>query len=100
MIQRKTIYELLREKPFHNKPVVISTHRKTDDVSSKQLFMEWVQAESFVQLLENIRDANTPKTPEEEWNLNFCTAVEMLPEAKQRAKDCWLDYYTYKGQEI
>ena len=33
-------------------------------------------------LLEILRDANEPKSPDDPWNETFCTAVRLIPEAK------------------
>ena len=100
MTKRNSISDMLRTKPFQNKPVEGSPHRKHDDEYSHYLFMEWERADKFVQLLESIRDANTPKTPDEKWNSNFCIAIEMLPEATRKAEECWLTYYAYRGKDI
>ena len=100
MIQHKSFSELLRTKPFQNKPVEVSPQRIHDDEYDRYLYLKWEQADKFVQLLESIRDANTPKTPDEKWNSNFCTAIEMLPDATRKAEECWLEYYAYRGKYI
>ena len=47
-------------------------------------------ADDIVRILENIRDEKRPRTYGE-WDPDFCTAVEMLPEARQFAEDCMME---------
>ena len=48
-------------------------------------------ADEIVRKLEKQRDANLPKTPDEEWNVMFCEAVTLLPAARRFADDCWME---------
>ena len=59
-------------------------------------FIEWKKRMSFdlsltadeiVRKLEEIRDDNVPKTPDEPWNVAFRMAVCLLPEARRFAED-------------
>ena len=100
MQQRKSIYEILKEHNFQNKSIDKVEHNYIPDNEQENLlFTKWEKAEDYVRLLEWIRDANTPKTPDEEWNLNFCTAIRLLPEAKEYAEDCWWNYYSRRNGE-
>lgn len=45
-------------------------------------------ADQIVQMLEEQRDQNVPKTPNEPWNTRFCEAIRLLPAAKRFAQDC------------
>lgn len=93
---RKPITDLLRERQFTNEPVVISTQRAHDDEYDRLLFRQWEVADSIVKRLEEIRDANKPKTPDDIWNDDFCNAISLLPEARRFAEECWYDYYCNK----
>ena len=48
-------------------------------------------ADRIVELMEEQRDRNVPKTADEDWNPDFCWAVRMLPAARRFAEDCWYD---------
>jgi len=48
-------------------------------------------ASQIVDMLEDQRDRNVPKTPDEPWNKLFCQAVILLPAAKRFAQDCMFD---------
>ena len=37
--------------------------------------------------LEELREANEPKDPDDEWNEDFCKAIELLPEARRFYED-------------
>lgn len=63
-------------------------------------FQEWKERKQFdlalvadriVEILEEQRDRNVPKTPGEEWNEKFCEAVRLLPEAREFAEECMAD---------
>lgn len=41
--------------------------------------------------LEEIRDLNAPKSPDEEWNEEFCRAIELIPEARRFVEDSMMD---------
>ena len=45
----------------------------------------------MVRRLEDVRDANQPKTYGEKWNDEFCKAVELLPEAERYAEECMIE---------
>lgn len=66
----------------------------------ERLFIEWKErmafdlaltADEIVRKLEDIRDENVPKTPDEPWNVPFRMAVGLLPEARRFAEDCMMD---------
>lgn len=94
---RKSISEILSERQFHNEPVSYSTHRTHDDEYDRLLFRQWEAADNIVKRLEEIRDANMPTSPDENWNDEFCNAISLLPEARRFAEECWYEYYSYKG---
>lgn len=47
-------------------------------------------ADAYVSVLEAARDALKPKQGEE-WSENFCKVIELLPEARRFAVECWFD---------
>lgn len=60
-------------------------------------FSEWksrtqlrlaMDADRILEGLEEQRDRNAPKTPDEPWNDAFCTAVRLIPVAKRFAENC------------
>ena len=96
-ICHKPITELLRERLFTNEPAAISTQRTHDDEYDRLLFRQWEAADSIVKRLEEIREANMPKSPDDNWNDEFCNAISLLPEARRFTEECWYEYYSYKG---
>lgn len=54
----------------------------------RALFDLALDAEDYVRWLEDQRDKYRPTTYGEEWDERFCTAVLMIPEARQLAEDC------------
>ena len=62
----------------------------------RDAFRSWLQEDTFLQILEEIRDANQPKTPDEPWNETFCRVIQMIPEVKQKARGLWLNYTAIK----
>ena len=96
-MQRKTIEEIKKIRKFHNQPVSESDRCfYPNDEYKMLLFEQWKAADGIVRRLEEIREKNEPKLPDEEWNEAFCMAIQALPEAQQFEKDCWWDY-TYRG---
>ena len=55
-------------------------------------------ADKIVEILEEQRDINVPKTADEAWNMDFCEAVLLLPVARRFAKDCMYDCIEVKKQ--
>ena len=55
------------------------------------LFSMALTANQIVQILEDMRDRYVPKTPNEEWRVEFRTAIALLQEAREFAEDCWFD---------
>ena len=94
---RKSISDILQERQFHNEPVNYSSHKTRDDEYDRLLFKRWETADNIVKRLEEIRDANEPKSPDDEWNDEFCKAISLLPEARRFAEESWYAYYNYKG---
>jgi len=71
--------------------------RKTQE--EKRLFREWKEqmqfdlaltADKLVEMLEEQRDMNEPKTMDEPWNRLFCEALRFLPGARRFAKYCMM----------
>lgn len=97
-MQRERFAEIKLKRVFHNKPVAeTDRYHPSNDEQKRFLFNRWAFADSMVKRLENIRAANEPKTPDD-WNEEFCMAVQALPEAQQFERECWWDYYSYRGK--
>lgn len=48
-------------------------------------------ADKLLEMLEEQRDLNVPKTPDEPWNQKFCEAIRMIPAARRFAESCLMD---------
>ena len=96
----KRIAEIKQEREFHNQPVSKSDRCLYPNGKNKLLlFIQWTVAADIVRRLEKIREMNKPNSPNEEWNDAFCMAIQKLPEARDFEKDCWWNYYTYRGTQ-
>ena len=51
----------------------------------------FLAADKILQMLEEQRDRNVPKTPDEPWNTKFCEAVLLIPAARRFAENCLMD---------
>ena len=58
-----------------------------DEWLKRMKFNLALTADDIVRRLETIRDQRRPRTYGEEWDESFCTAVTLLPEARQVAED-------------
>ena len=45
-------------------------------------------ADRILEKLEEQRDLNAPKTPDEPWNKKFCEAIRVIPAARRFAENC------------
>jgi DNA primase len=83
-------------------PLDIETLKRAEKLKKAQKqraeFQEWkdrmqfnlaLTAEDIVRRLENVRDEKRPRTYGE-WDEEFCTAVELLPDARRFADDCMM----------
>lgn len=61
------------------------------EMKDRMSFGVMLMADRIVERLENIRDANAPKTPNERWNDAFCNAIRSLPGAREFVDDCMMD---------
>lgn len=61
-----------------------------EEWTKRMLFNLALTAEDIVRRLENVRDEKRPRTYGE-WDEEFCTAVELLPDARRFADDCMMD---------
>ena len=79
---------------------VEAVRRQEEEKKQKEIetFTAWKNEDVFAQTLEIIRDANTPKSTDDEWNEAFCTSVAMLPAVKRKARELWLEYSA--GKEV
>lgn len=58
-----------------------------DEWQKRMKFNLALTADDIVRRLETIRDQRRPRTYGEEWDESFCTAVTLLPEARQVSED-------------
>lgn len=65
----------------------------------ERAFREWKErmqfdlfltADEILERLEEQRDKNVPRTPDEPWNAKFCEAVRLIPVAKRFADRCYM----------
>jgi DNA primase len=61
------------------------------ELKDRMSFGVMLMADRIVERLEDIRDANAPKTPNERWNDAFCNAIRSLPGAREFVDDCMMD---------
>jgi len=61
------------------------------EMKDRMSFGVMLMADRIVERLEDIRDRNVPRTPNERWNDAFCDAIRSLPEAREFADDCMMD---------
>lgn len=61
---------------------------KNRDQEARMWFDLYLIADRILARLEEIRDENAPKHPEDEWNEDFCIAIELIPEAKMFVEEC------------
>lgn len=54
----------------------------------KMQFDLFLMADRILEMLEEQRDMNVPKTPDEPWNPKFCDAVKLIPAAKTFSERC------------
>lgn len=63
--------------------------RRTEE---KLLFCLWCVLDWHLEELEMIRDANLPKTADEDWSPAFCDAVRRIHDVKELATEVWFAY--------
>ena len=51
----------------------------------------FLAADKILEMLEEQRDRNVPKTPDEPWNQLFCEAIRTIPAAKRFAERCYME---------
>jgi len=77
---------------------VVETQLAVEHVKREEqiAFQLWEESDNTVKILERIRDDNMPKSPDDEWNEKFCLAIQMLPDAIERAENLWYQYTAIK----
>ena len=53
-------------------------------------FELFLAVDRILEMLEEQRDRNVPKTPWERWDPQFCEAVRLIPEVRRFAEDCMM----------
>lgn len=79
---------------------VENAKRQEEERHQKELdtFEKWENTDILVEIMEMLRDANVPKTKDEDWNEIFCLTVQMIPEMRMEARELWLNYSA--GKEV
>ena len=90
-IERSQLSQDEQEKAIHFKLFEHRTAEILQNLDERSEYDLAVADLSFLMILESIRDANAPKNPNDSWNENFCTALDMLSEVKPNAKDAWAE---------
>lgn len=65
--------------------------REYEEWKSRMRFDLYLAVDRLVEMLEEQRDRNAPKTADEEWNPLFCQAVRLLPSARRFLDRCYAD---------
>lgn len=90
---KRSLTEIMQEQSFQNQSVDAVNRSSTRKSAIEQkLFERWETAEKALQKMEEIRDTHEPKPDDEEWHPLFKMALECIPLARERARQCWLDY--------
>ena len=64
--------------------------RELREWTERMQFNLALTADMIVQRMEEVRDTRRPRTYSEQWDEEFCAAVESLPEARRFADDCMM----------
>ena len=84
--------EIRKAEEYKRIQTIIQNKRYLEEISQwkdRMRFDLFLLADNILEMLEEQRDRNVPKTPNEPWNKQFCEAIELLPEARKFAQDCW-----------
>lgn len=65
--------------------------REYEEWKSRMRFDLYLAADRILEMLEDQRDRNAPKTPDEEWNPLFCQAVRLIPSTRRFVERCLAD---------
>lgn len=68
-----------------------AAEREFREWKAKNRFDMFLTADRILEMLEEKRDKNVPRTANETWNRQFCEAVRLIPEAKRFAEDCMMN---------
>lgn len=80
--------------------------RKTRE--EEREFREWKErmrfdllltADEILERLEEQRDQNVPRTPDEPWNAKFCEAVRTIPAARRFSENCMMQCIGVKSDD-
>lgn len=63
------------------------------------LFRFWAVSDDLLKKVTEQRDVNRPKSIDEPWSDAFCTAIRILPDVRELARDAWLDYACFHRVE-
>lgn len=75
--QERTRQETVRRRITHREIT-----EETDRIGRRLAYDLYLLTMRIIARLEEIRDRNAPKKPDDEWNSEFRAAVEAIPEAK------------------
>lgn len=65
--------------------------RETQEQIARMRFDLMLIADRLVERMEDMRDEHRPRTYGEKWDARFCTAVELLPDARRLVDDCMME---------
>ena len=71
---------------------ILSARKENEEIAEWKGEMQFdlaLTADRIVEMLEDQRDMNIPNTADEDWNQQFCEAIQLLPYARRFAQDCW-----------
>lgn len=68
--------------------------------NERMRFNMYLTGLDMVRHLEELRDMNAPKHPDDEWNEEFRTAVELIPEVRQFYEDMAMECTEVKDNVV
>lgn len=80
-------------RKFTNQPVNYVEWKRSsaDEIHREMLFFRWQIADDILKQLEDLRDEFTPNSADEEPDVYIFALCE-IPQARERARELWLDY--------
>ena len=71
----------------------LEDERRQEKIRKGQLFRLWFMMDLLLRSLEEQRDRNAPHSLADEWNPDFCFAIEKIPEVRRLCKDILFTWY-------
>lgn len=104
--RRKALEEKKRKDIIEKANVQSQLLRKIRNAETEQkamvkaLFFMWWIADGLLIRLENQRNEHRPKDKDEEWDEQFCEAVDQIPGVKRICNELWNAYSNADREEF